>query len=63
MPKGLQGLKDDLRSGPPPQLPADLREQILRVLEEPAGENTTSYTGQSIGFYYGLGLPGFRHDI
>lgn len=43
--KVLQGLEDDPRPGAPPQLPADLREQILRALEEPAPSGQAVWDG------------------
>lgn len=52
--KGLQGLEDDPRPGAPPQLPADLREQILRALEEPAPAGQAVWDGKALAQRLGV---------
>ena len=46
--KGLSGLEDAPRPGAPRQLPADLREQILRMLEEPAPAGQAVWDGKAL---------------
>jgi transposase len=52
--KGLQGLEDDPRPGAPPQLPADLRAQILRTLEEPAPAGQAVWDGKALAQRLGV---------
>lgn len=52
--KGLPGLEDEPRPGAPRQLPADLREQILRLLEEPAPAGQAVWDGKALGQRLGV---------
>lgn len=51
---GLAGLQDRPRSGKPPTLPADLRQRLLRQLEQPPPQGFASWDGGSLAAALGV---------
>lgn len=52
--QGLSGLRDHARSGKPPTYPRDLRQQILRQLEQSPPTGLASWDGGSLAQALGV---------